>query len=173
MLRRGLSGLPDTYGNLGNLMDYVKGKATNKDVQFMFNMTWAYAAKSTHSPFKNYNNDQMTMYNAIIETTQSVVIGQYNLPVIPCGTAVQNARTSTTFKGSGESALTRDGYHLTKTSNGRYIAALTFVSFITGEDISNITYKPKNTNTAKKKNTCIESVVNALANPFTITQSAL
>ena len=169
----GSSGLPDTYSNLGNLMDYVKSKATNQDVQFMFNMTWAYAAKSTHSPFANYNNDQMTMYNAIISTVQSVVVGQYNLPVIPTGTAIQNARTSTTFKGSGESALTRDTYHLTKASNGRYIAALTFVSFITGEDISNITYKPKNTNTTKKKDTCIESAVNALANPFTITQSAL
>ncbi len=168
----GSSGLPDTYGNLGNLMDYVKGKATNEDVQFMFNMTWAYAAKSTHSPFQNYNNDQMTMYNAIIETTQSVAIGQYNLPVIPCGTAIQNARTSSTFGGSLESLLTRDTYHLTKTSNGRYIAALTFVSFITGEDISNITYKPKNVNTTKKKDTCIESAVNALANPFVITQSA-
>ena len=43
----------------------------------------------------------------------------------------------------------------------------------TDEDISNITYTAKNTNTAKKKNTCIESVVNALANPFVITQSAL
>ena len=169
----GSSGLPDTYANLGNLMEYVKGKATNEDVQFMFNMTWAYAKGCTRSYFANYNNDQMTMYNAIIETTQNVVIGQYNLPVIPCGTAVQNARTSTSFKGSGESALTRDTYHLTKTSNGRYIAALTFVSFITGEDISNITYKPKNTNTAKKKSTCIESAVNALANPFVITQSAL
>ena len=168
----GSSGLPDTYANLGNLMDYVKGKATNKNVQFMFNMTWAYAKSSTHSPFVNYNNDQMTMYNAIINTAQTVVRDQYNLPIIPCGTAVQNARTSTTFKGSGESALTRDTYHLTKSSNGRYIAALTFVSFITGEDISNITYKPKNVNTAKKKSTCIESAVNALKNPFAITQSA-
>ena len=169
----GSSGLPDTYANLGNLMEYVKGKATNENVQFMFNMTWAYATGCTRSYFANYNNDQMTMYNAIIETVQSEVVAKYGLPIIPCGTAVQNARTSTSFKGSLESLLTRDGYHLTKASNGRYIAALTFVSFITGEDISNITYTAKNTNTAKKKQTCIESVVNALANPFTITQSAL
>ena len=169
----GYSGMPETYSNLGNLMDYVKGKATNEDVQFMFNMTWAYAKGCTRSYFANYNNDQMTMYNAIIATTQSEVVEKYGLPVIPCGTAVQNARTSTSFKGSLESLLTRDGYHLTKASNGRYIAALTFVSFITGEDISNITYNPKNVNTAKKKNTCIESAVNALANPFVITQSAL
>ena len=169
----GSSGLPDTYANLGNLMEYVKGKATNNDVQFMFNMTWAYATDCTRSYFANYDNDSMKMYNAIISTVQDVVVGQYNLPVIPCGTAVQNARTSTSFKGGLESLLYRDGYHLTKASNGRYIAALTFVSFITGEDISNITYKPKNVNTTKKKNTCIESVVNALANPFVITQSAL
>ena len=169
----GSSGLPDTYANLGNLMDYVKSKATNKDVQFMFNMTWAYATGCTRSYFANYDKDQMKMYNAIINTAQTVVRDQYHLPIIPCGTAVQNARTSTSFKGSLESLLTRDGYHLTKASNGRYIAALTFVSFVTGEDISNITYTAKNTNTAKKKNTCIESVVNALANPFTITQSAL
>ena len=169
----GSSGLPETYANLGNLMEYVKGKATNKDVQFMFNMTWAYATGCTRSYFANYDKDQMKMYNAIINTAQTVVRDQYNLPIIPCGTAVQNARTSTSFKGSLESLLTRDGYHLTKASNGRYIAALTFVSFVTGEDISNITYTAKNTNTTKKKNTCIESVVNALKNPFTITQSAL
>ena len=165
----GASGVPDTYSNFENLMSYVKERATNKDVRFMFNMTWAYAKSSTHSDFPNYNNNQMTMYNAIVSTVQSVVIGQYNLPVIPCGTAVQNARTSSVLS---ESMITRDGYHLTMDSNGRYIAALTFVSFITGEDISNIQYTPKNVNTSKKKAVAIESAKNALANPFVITQSA-
>ena len=168
---RGASGLADTYANLGNLVSYVEEKATNENVKLMFNMTWAYdegfATKwPDDASFSNYNNDQMTMYNAIVSTAQSEVKEKLSLPIIPVGTAIQNARTSFV-----KSALTRNEFNLTRDSNGEYIAALTFVAAITGEDISNVTYTPRNVNSDKKKQVAIESVKNAIANPFSVTDS--
>ena len=169
---RGASGLADSYANLGNLVSYVEEKATNENVKFYFNMTWAYGEEfTTKNPedtsFSNYNNDQMTMYNAIVSAAQSEVQIKLNLPIIPVGTAVQNARMSTL----GETVTNTTKYVLTGDSNGEYIAALTFVSAITGEDISDVTYTARNVNSDKKKQACIESVVNALANPFVVTNS--
>ncbi len=163
------SGLVASYANLENLMTYVKEKATNENVKFFYNMTWAYSQEYTGEDFANYSNDQTTMYNAIVSAVQSEVKEKLNLPIIPIGTAIQNARTSTLAEG----AITRNKYNLTK-SKGNYMAALTVVASITGEDISNVTYLPANVaaTTAKpEKQICMESVINALANPFTVTNS--
>ena len=85
-----LSGVADSYANLSALKAEVQNKATNADVKFVFNMTWAYQQDSTHSAFPTYNSDQMTMYNAIVGAVQAKV----DFTVVPNGTAVQNARTS-------------------------------------------------------------------------------
>jgi hypothetical protein len=115
------SGLIDSYfPYLTNLLGYTKQLATNSDVQFAFHQTWAYAANSTHSGFKNYNNDQQQMYNAIVNTLRAAVKKAGIDIVIPSGTAIQNARTS--FVGDN---FCRDGYHLSL-GIGRFTAACTW-----------------------------------------------
>lgn len=158
----GDSGKADSYNNLDALVAEVKKQATNADVEIVFNMTWAYQSDCTHAQFPDYNSDQMTMYNAIVNAVQSKV----TYTVVPNGTAIQNARTS--LLGDN---LTRDGYHLDLTV-GRFIAGLTFVAKVTGVDITDIEYAPGTMNELQIA-IAIESVQNALAHPFTITESEI
>ena len=160
------SGLPGTYGNINSLISYVRSKATNPHVRLAFNMTWAYAAGSSNYGFANYGNDQQTMYNGIINSVKTQVVPNKNfVAVIPNGTAVQNARTS-----SVGDTLTRDGAdHLTY-GLGRYIAALTFIRTITGIDISDVAYAPSGL-TQTNIRIAKESVNNAIASPYAVTQS--
>ena len=172
----GASGLADSYANLGNLTSYVEEKATNENVKFFFNMGWAYGDPTKFAEkwpddtgYSNYNNDQTTMYNAIVSAAQSEVQTKLNMSVIPVGTAIQNARTSFL----SEEVITNNARNLTN-SKGYYMAALTVVATITGEDISNVEYLPANVSATDKKpekQICMESVKNALTNPFTVTNS--
>ena len=104
----------------------------------------------------------MTMYNAIINAVQTKV----SYTVIPNGTAIQNARTS--LLGD---TLTLDGHHL-DLKIGRFIAGLTFALKVTGEDIANLTYAPGGINDTQLA-IILESVQNALATPFAVTQSEI
>jgi len=156
----GESGKADTYNNLDALVAEVKKQA--QDAEIVFNMTWAYQGNSTHAQFPDYGSDQMTMYSAIVSAVQAKV----SYKVVPNGTAIQNARTS--LLGD---TLTRDGYHL-DLKIGRYIAGLTFVAKVTGVDISDIEYVPGGINEIQFA-IAIESVQNALANPFTVTESEI
>lgn len=163
------SGLPGTYGNIYSLISYVRSKATNPHVRFAFNMTWAYAAGSPNGGFGNYNHDQQTMYDGIINSVKTQVEPNKDIvAIIPNGTAVQNARTSTV----GD-ALTRDGAdHLTY-GLGRYIAALTFVSKMSGvseADIRALTYAPSGL-TATQIEIAKESAINAIKSPYAVTKS--
>ena len=158
----GYSGQADSYANLDALVNEVKKLATNPNVEFVFNMTWAYQANSTHAQFPDYNSDQMTMYNAIVNATQAKV----TYTVVPNGTAIQNARTS--YIGDN---LTRDGYHL-DLKLGRFIAGLTFVAKVTGADISDFDYIPNGITKTQFK-VAIESVQNAIETPFAITESTM
>lgn len=121
------SGRPDTYEPyLGNLIDYLLGLTTNPNVKVGMHQTWAYAQNSTHGGFANYGNNQMTMYNAIVDAVNQAVANHDELTfVIPSGTAIQNARTS--ILGDN---LNRDGYHLDY-GIGRYIAACTWLEAVT------------------------------------------
>ena len=156
------SGKADTYENLNALKTEVQNKATNPDVRFVFNMTWAYQADSTHASFPDYGSDQMAMYNAIVSAVQSKV----DFTVVPNGTAIQNARTS--FVGDN---LTLDGHHL-NLKLGRFIAGLTFVAKVTGEDITDFDYAPSGVNKSELA-VAIESAKNALNTPFAVTESLL
>lgn len=91
----GKSGQYDTYKPyLSNLVNYVKGCATNKYMKLMLHQTWAYASYSNHTDFKNYDNDQMTMYSAIVNAVNEAASDQNISIIIPAGTAIQNGRTS-------------------------------------------------------------------------------
>lgn len=118
---------------LENLIDYVDENKTNPDAKFMWHSTWAYSKDCTNSGFKNYNNDQDTMYNAILEVAQHVLIN-YAADIeilIPSGTAIQNMRTAV-----GD-YLNRDGYHLDY-NYGRLTASITWFKTITGANLEGI-----------------------------------
>jgi predicted outer membrane repeat protein len=131
------SGLYDTYQPyLQNLIAYIK-KYTKSDVKIIWHQTWAYAANCTNSGFNNYNRDQMTMYQAIMDASKKAVNDNGLALVIPSGTAVQNART--TFIGDN---MNRDGYHL-NVVYGRYTAACTWYETIFGKSVVGNSYSPE------------------------------
>lgn len=164
----GLSGMPDTFDPyLGNLITYLNNTKTNPRAKIVWHMTWAYAGSSTHSDFVNYNNNQMTMYNAIVNATTSKIKTNNNIAYfIPTGTTIQNMRTS--YLGD---TLNRDGYHLT-VNLGRYAASMTWLAKITGMNIDNITWVPSTTAITSKELAVVkEAVKNALKTPLAVTQS--
>lgn len=130
------SGLFDTFINpLPSLYNIVRGHNPNPCTKYILHKTWAYAQNSTHSGFANYNNDQMTMFNGIID---AYTLAENLIPttmVIPAATAIQNGRTS--FLGDG---FTRDGYHLNDL--GKYTASCTWYEMLFGESVIGNSYEP-------------------------------
>ena len=159
----GFSGMADSYAVLPDLIAGVKVMCP--DAKLGWHMTWAYQGDSNHADFTKYNNDQMTMYNAIVAAVDSEILTNADIDfVIPAGTAIQNARTS--YLGD---TLTRDGYHLSY-DIGRYIAGITWVEAITGLDASNLNYCPAGI-TEDVRRICVESAKNAAAAPYAVTNS--
>jgi len=161
------SGLVSSYSTLSSLMEIVRAKAPK--AKFMWNMTWAYQQDSTHSSFPNYDKDQMKMYNMIVDCVKQKILTDKNFEiVIPCGTSIQNARTS--FIGDH---LTRDGYHLDY-NIGRYIAGLTWCAAITGADVDKINYNPNPSAISEDMiKVAKEAVKNSIAKPLEVTQSKI
>ena len=173
----GNSGKESTYSNLQNLMDFVYDLATdpvnnpnaNPDVKFVWHQTWAYQQGS--ESLSGYGNDQMTMYNAILSCLESQVLTKNFSAVIPNGTAVQNARTS-----SIGDTFSRDQYNHLSLSAGRYLASMGLVGTLTGRDMSKVTWKPtdsgfKYSMTDEEIAICKESYLNASNNYLEITKS--
>lgn len=122
---------------LTHLLQYVKAHAGNPDATIILHMTWAYAQDCTHPGFAAYGNDQEKMFAAILETT-SKIAAELNIPiVVPAGTAIQNARTS-----SLGDTLCVDGFHLERTY-GRYTAACTWYEALTGHCVVGNPFKPE------------------------------
>lgn len=158
------SGMTETFQPyLDELFGYInENKLT--DTTFMWHQTWAYAQNSTHSGFPNYDSDQMTMYEAIMDASQNFInIDSRFRQVIPAGTAIQNIRSSSV----GDN-LNRDGYHLN--TLGRYVAALMWFKTITGFSIDDIEYKPS-TVTDEQLIIAKEAVNNAYMQMFEVTES--
>ena len=157
----------DEYKNLPVLIDHVTSLCPSATL--VWHQTWAYE--------ENYANEtknitQAQMYEGILNCVQNAVMTQEEIELlIPSGTAIQNARTS--YLGD---TMNRDGYHLDK-GIGRYIAALTFFAALTGADISKLEWAPTNIGSdvrdvdAAARAVAIESVINALKNPYEVTQS--
>lgn len=174
----GNSGNVATYNSdLEGLVSYVKATALNRgNVKLVWNMTWAYPEGSNWFGGL-YGNDQMTMYNSITSAVQSKIVTNNNFCLIsPAGTSVQNGRTSSylekNYVGDNEATLNawnRDGAHLT-VYEGRFTSALTMFCTVTGYMPNEITYNPTNVDDAEAK-IIRESVTNALANPFAVTNS--
>ena len=132
------SGIFETYvAPLPLLFDYVKQRATNPKVKYILHQTWAYAQDSDHERFVNYDKDQMTMYNAIVDAVwRAKDLAPINM-VVPSGTAIQNGRTSVI----GDN-FCRDGYHL-DLNVGRYTAACTWFEMIFEKSVIGNSFKPE------------------------------
>ena len=173
------SGDPNSFYHLQRLMDYVYDIAAdeennpnaNPDVKFVWHQTWAYQQGTTATHFSKYNYDQTTMYNAIVSCVKNFVLSKDFVAIIPNGTAIQNARTS-----SFGDTFSRDEHNHLNYGAGRYIASMNLVSVLTGRDMSAMTWKPADSGfnyplTAREVEICKESVANAIANPFAVTKS--
>ena len=138
------SGMYETYEvSLPELIEYVKARLPKK-TKLMLHQTWAYASTSRHSGFKNYNCNQLTMYQAIADAVKKAAKANKIKIVIPSGTAIQNARTS--FIGDH---LNRDGYHL-DVKIGRYTAACTWFERIFKHNVVGNPYTPEGLDEARK-----------------------
>lgn len=138
------SGMYETYeASLPELIEYVKARLPKK-TKLMLHQTWAYASTSKHSGFKNYNCNQLTMYQAIADAVKKAAKANKIKIVIPSGTAIQNARTS--FIGDH---LNRDGYHL-DVKIGRYTAACTWFERIFKHNVVGNPYAPEGLDEARK-----------------------
>ena len=139
-----VSGMYETYeASLPELIEYVKARLPKK-TKLMLHQTWAYASTSRHSGFKNYNCNQLTMYQAIADAVKKAAKANKIKIVIPSGTAIQNARTS--FIGDH---LNRDGYHL-DVKIGRYTAACTWFERIFKHNVVGNPYTPEGLDEARK-----------------------
>ena len=168
----GKSGLKDTYNSaLTKWATYVVETATNENVKLLWNMTWAYQTGSTHTDFPSYNSNQMKMYSMIVDAVQSKILTNDQFAAVsPAGTAIQNARTS--YIGDN---WTRDGYHLSE-SRGRFVSGLTMFCLITGASPYDVTFRPTVGGvemTEKELQVAQESVANAMANKFAVTNSKI
>jgi hypothetical protein len=158
------SGIYSTYSPyLQNLINYVKG--IHPQARLGWLMTWAYAKNAGHGGFANYNHDQMTMYNAIVDAAVRVMQDYHELSfLVPCGTAIQNLRTSII----GDNA-TRDGFHL-DLKIGRLTVAYTMFATLFGEEatIQNA-YHPLNQLSEDSIIIARQAALDAVKNPFAIT----
>ena len=163
------SGRPDTFEPyLTQLIEYVNENKTNPNARLAWNMTWAYQADFQNDMFAQYGRNQDVMYNAIITTVQSTVQAHKEISyIMPCGTAIQNARTS--YVGD---TLTRDGYHMSEL--GRVITAYTWLATFLNEPLTEINFTNVSaslTLSEQDKAMILESVNNAIKNPFAVTNS--
>ncbi|WP_294081610.1 DUF4886 domain-containing protein [Proteiniphilum sp. UBA5384] len=159
----GYSGLLSSYGNLSNILNYLRENAINPDVKFILHQTWAYAGNSTHADFSKYDRDQIKMYNSIVETTRLVTEKEGLDMIIPSGTAIQNARTS--YIGDN---FTRDGFHLDM-SYGRYTAACVWFGKLFGIDVRNNSFMPAGLSESRA-NVARTAAYFAVQNPYKVTE---
>lgn len=128
------SGIRSTYEPwLTTLIDTVRAYQPNAQLCWM--QTWAYSKDATHPAYPRYHNSQTEMWDSIQSCTQFVYHTHSALRLIPCGTAIQNARG--TKLGD---TLCRDGYHLDYIY-GRYTAACVWYEMLTGKDVRCNSYK--------------------------------
>ena len=161
------SGLPNTYLPAFDTLLYHVKKSANSSAKFAWHMTWAYQQDSEHAAFSNYNYSQATMYEGICTSVERLLGESDELCLlIPCGTAVQNARTS----ALGDT-LTKDGHHLSPF--GRYLASYTWYAALTGDDPEELLYTPSDQTLTKTELSILEKAVSsAIQTPFSITSLA-
>lgn len=127
------SGIRSSYEPwLTILIDTVR--AYQPEAQLYWMQTWAYSKDAKHPAYPRYQSDQQVMWDSIQACIKSQITN-HKLQIIPCGSAIQNARH--TKLGD---TLCRDGYHLNYVY-GRYTAAAVWYEILTGKDVRKNRYK--------------------------------
>lgn len=174
---------PDTYENyIDIVLDYLKRKQPN--AKFIWNLLWAYDENSTELAFTKYFHTQAEMYQCNVNTVREKVVPCSDFArIIPTGTIIQNARS---YYGD---TLCKDSFHLN--NKGGVLAAFGLLAALKNqpwtEDTMNLDpgYWCEATIrngisgaggtimlTEQDKAVFIESINNALRDPFTVTQTA-
>jgi len=148
--------------SLTDLWTYVFAHV-HEDTKLLYHQTWAYQQDSKHEGFANYDNNQKNMYDSIMSVTSRLEkTGDYAF-IVPDGTAIQNARSS-----SIGDHLTRDGYHL-NLDYGRFTAALTWYAKLFNLDPTKSNYKPEKVTDLQAK-IAKESAKKAVKKPFKVSR---
>lgn len=161
-------GRHDSYSNLTNFVDEVEDRISNSP-KLVWYQTWAYDHdyQDYYDYFAYFNNDQLAMYDAIIDCYEQEVepLGIFN-QMIPAGTAVQNMRTSYM-----KDTFSLDGKHMSLV-HGRYLLSVNYISNLFDIDLnmSPCQFIPNEANNSYR-NVVIESVQNAYKSPLSITNS--
>lgn len=146
---------------LTNLIAYVKGISKNPEMRLVWHMTWAFADGCRHKVFERYSRSSEKMYISAVRCVQDCILSHSEIDfVIPCGTAIQNART-----GALASGLSRDGRHLSLRT-GRYVCSLMWASLLTEADLSKVSCKGI---LPGEEDAALKAVLSAKAEPFAVT----
>ncbi len=160
------AGQEGSHIHIEELLNWLDENKTNPNAQIFWNLTWAWPQDSTDNRYYLFNNDQMTMYNATCQYTQTYVQPLAVVDgIIPTGTAIQNMRTS--YLGD---TMCRDAIHLSFT-HGRLTAAVSVCSYVTGWDVSNLDQVPALIKIIEKDLPVVrQAVAAALEKPYEVTQ---
>ncbi len=150
-----MEGLPD-------LWTYVTAHA-HEDSKLVYHQTWAYQQDSKHEGFANYNKQQLVMYDSIVHVAKALDKSGDFAFIVPAGTAIQNARTS-----SIGDHMTRDGYHL-NLDYGRFTAACTWYGKLFKLDPRKNSYRPEKV-TEEQAKIAKESAYKAIKKPFKVSK---
>ena len=104
----------DTFANLGNLINYVKGYLPN--ARLMFHEVWRWG---------EWTDDQF----ALIKANAERACKEYQLEVIPTGLAFEYARTS---MGSETAINDNDGHYQHASEYGKFVAGCCYASALFG-----------------------------------------
>lgn len=129
--------------------------------KLIYHQTWAYQQDSEHKGFANYNRSQQRMYTSIVEATKKIKKLNIFQFIVPAGTAIQNARTS-----SIGDKYTRDGYHL-QLDYGRFTAACSWYEMLFRKDVRKNAYKPEKVTELQAK-IAKEAAHKAVKKPFQV-----
>ena len=181
-----------TDGNLKKIQNFVNEHKKNPDATFAWHMFWAPPLDQTlraqypgtddfyNKNYVTFGNDRTTLFNATAKCAQDYILTDDTFEyLIPSGTAIENALSSYLE----ETDLHRDYVHASDL--GRVISSYTWFCILTGIDkldeikldtIPKAFFKSTVATedrvlTEMEKNIILESVNNALAKPFEITQS--
>ncbi len=151
------SGIEASYEPyLSQLIDSVRHYQLKAQLCWM--QTWAYSQDARHPDYPRYNSDQRTMNDSILACTHRLLHRHPNLLLIPCGTAIQNARHTMGDK------LCRDGYHLNYIY-GRYTASCVWYEILTGKSCLYISYRNAEMTPKQQKQTQ-KAAHQAIKRPF-------
>ena len=151
------------------LADPNNPNGPNTDVQVYYHLTWTWRQDCWLGKYLYPDGyDQLTLWQDFIDATEKYILPNEHIQgVIPCNTAIENARTTwmgDTFNAEGNN----DGYHLN--DKGDLVAALTWVSYFTGMKASKI-YVDCPYSDAEYA-AIAEAVDNAIQKPLEVTQSS-